>query len=288
MVEERHRHGSLPALLDVRLDEVLRVRLQAPRRSRRGDRRVRPSASRRVSVTAGAASTTLVGALGWCSTCVLLLVRSAIRCVNLLRSGVLPETIEQFAGRVALVDQRSNVFGGPAQWFHHRNPPQRVATDVEHQRVPVGGDDVVRELLQTPPTEVRPCASSAAWSSRRVASSGSTIVSSPARSARHRSGRRSWYCRSIALSVGEPGSNAVTIGVPVDESPLGDPVDLVGDRVGIASRARSGPAPIGRARRRRRASPTAATTRATARTCGPARAVPTGSRTPSPGDRRRA
>ena len=51
----------------------------------------------------------------------------------------------------------------------------------------------------------RPGWSSAARSSPQSTSAWSTSGSSPARAARHRSGRRSWYCRSIAFSRGDAG-----------------------------------------------------------------------------------
>ena len=68
---------------------------------------------------------------------------------------------------------------GSAQRFHHRHPAQRVAADVEHQRIPVGGHDVVGPLLQALAPEVGPGVGRAARSMARSTSSSSVIRSQP-------------------------------------------------------------------------------------------------------------
>ena len=45
---------------------------------------------------------------------------------------------------------------GSAGRFHHRHPAERVAADVEHHRVPVGGHDLVGPALQALAPEVGP------------------------------------------------------------------------------------------------------------------------------------
>ena len=120
-----------------------------------------------------------------------------------------PQPIEQFARGGALVDQPSHVVGGSAQWLHHRHPAAAV-----------------RGRRRTPSSPSwRPRPTRGTWrgngpGSRRGsvvgglvtahnACSGVTRVARPARRASQRSGRRSWYCRSMAFSRASPRAEPV-------------------------------------------------------------------------------
>ena len=198
-------------------------------------------------------------------------------------AGLCTEPSEQLGSGVAVVDQASHMIGGAAQRFHHRHPSQRVAADVEHERVPVGGDDVERPLLRGTGRGSRPGWWSAGRSSPlATVVGGDRSVCSPTRSARHLLGAQVVVLQVERLEPGVARPQPVPVGEPLDERAAWPPSRPVGDAVGIALEPGRAPPPSGAARRRRR--PRRRTRgRGTARTCGPARGCSTGSRARSPG-----
>ena len=100
-------------------------------------------------------------------------------------------------------------------------------------------------------------------------------------------GRRSWYCRSMAVSRASSQAQAVALAVAVDEAVLGHPVDLVGDATRVGLEAGEHVLPAAQHVGADRLADARQAVRA-ARTCGPARAAPTASRGRWPGGRRRS
>src|SRR5262245_24784076 len=56
----------------------------------------------------------------------------------------LAQSVQQLSARRAFRHQPTHMGLCSTCRVHHRNPPQRVAADVEHHRVPVGRDDLRR------------------------------------------------------------------------------------------------------------------------------------------------
>ncbi len=79
---------------------------------------------------------------------------------------------------------------------------------------------------------------------------GQVLEPDPSRQATS-SGRRSWYCRSMAARRASLHSRSVALAVAVDEAVLGDPVELVG--AGAAGRSRGPSSTASPARRTSRA-----------------------------------
>ena len=67
----------------------------------------------------------------------------------------------------------------------------------------------------------------------------------PTRWARERSGRRSWYWRSIACRRASPWDERVSLLKALNDTEFGHPVDPVGDRVGVVAHAVEHLAPLG-------------------------------------------
>src|SRR5262245_40050333 len=68
----------------------------------------------------------------------------------------LAQPVQQLSDTAAFGHQLTHVCFGSTCRIHHRHPPQRVATDVEHHGIPVGSHDLRRPALQALAPEVCP------------------------------------------------------------------------------------------------------------------------------------
>src|SRR3954462_10172212 len=84
-----------------------------------------------------------------------LVVRAWSDPIPQVRLPIAGQAIDQLGRGVADVEQLADVRLGAAQRLHRRYAPQRVATDVEDDRVPRRGGDLAGELLQAAAAEVR-------------------------------------------------------------------------------------------------------------------------------------
>ena len=120
-------------------------------------------------------------------------------CHRLLSLAAQP--VQQLGRARTLLQQFFDMFGRSLQWIHHRDAPQGVGSQVEHQRIPVGGGH--RRTASSSGT----CPGTRPGSSRggSVTAAATVAVGRPAaRCPAGRTatapGRRSWYCRSSAAS----------------------------------------------------------------------------------------
>ena len=131
---------------------------------------------------------------------------------------------------------------GAPQRLQRRDPLQRLAAgQVEDDRVPGGGRDVVRVLLAgSGRGSRRGCPRAARRSARSTSASSSSrsiLPRATSRLYRPFSGRTSAYCRSTSCSAGGVPVEAVAAAVALQQLQLGDPVELAGQLIGsLASR----------------------------------------------------
>src|SRR5579864_978120 len=143
------RAGSLTALLDVAADELLRVLLEdlvdlVQKIVELGLELLALLARRR----------DLVDRVFFCSAGGLLLDLFSFWHPGLFLLRAQP--LEQLGGAGHATQQFFDVGLGSSQGLHHRYPPERVAAEVEHQRIPVGGGDRARPPLEALASEVGP------------------------------------------------------------------------------------------------------------------------------------
>ncbi len=143
--------------------------------------------------------------------------------------------------------------------LHHRDPSQRIRSDVEHEAVPVGRDDGVGPAGEARAPEIRP-GRLGRFDHRLVAHRPRRPAARPCPtrtsfSYSDRPGRTSWYWTASSSSFGSSQLEAVAVDVRPQQVPLRDPVELAveldGSRSSAASTAPNDRAPGRRSRRRR-------------------------------------
>ena len=122
-------------------------------------------------------------------------------------------------------------FGAPGG-LEHRDPAQGLGADVEHQRVPVGRDDVVGPALQAPAPEVG--AGRPGW-----LGDGQVDLGVGGEALQPEAGGEALVGAQVVVLQGQGGQagrvpgQVMAVLVGLEQTELGHPVELVGEGHGV-------------------------------------------------------
>ena len=128
------------------------------------------------------------------------------------------------------------MLGRTTQWFHHRHPTQWIPADVEDQAVPVCGHDVGGPFGQAPTPKVGPCGGRRLGLCRVDVGLVDDRLQADAVS-QALAGAEIVVLQIERLQPGIGDLQTVPLGVALDQSLLGDPIDNIGNRSTIGTRA---------------------------------------------------